>query len=81
MASRKKITTEKFVENAISIHWDFWHGNPKKYNSKDINCKNKKSFGKLYEATFEKENILINHGYKIISIWENEWNKEKEYHV
>lgn len=84
-----KLNNKLFKPDAVDINnkiiWefygDFWHGNPQKYNSKDINCKNKKSFGALYNATSEKENILANNGYKIISIWESEWNKKMEHHV
>lgn len=63
------------------FYGDFWHGNPKIYNGQDINYLNKKSFSKLYEATFEKEKTLIANGYKIISIWENDWNKEMRQHA
>ncbi len=29
----------------------------------------------LYKATLEKEQFIINSGYKLITIWENEWDK------
>jgi G:T-mismatch repair DNA endonuclease (very short patch repair protein) len=33
----------------------------------------------LYEKTLEKEKVLKNAGYKLITIWENDWRKiEKE---
>jgi len=57
------------------FYGDFWHGNPKKYKSEDINYLNKKSFGELYNNTIERENILKQNGYKIISIWESDFLK------
>jgi|ERR1035437_925287 hypothetical protein len=53
---------------------DFWHGNPKKFKADDINPRSKKSFGELYSQTIDRQNILINSGYKVISMWENDWN-------
>lgn len=56
------------------FYGDFWHGNPKKYDKDDINPINKIKYGKLYEKTLEKEEILSKLGYNIISIWESEYN-------
>lgn len=66
-------------ENKIvwEFYGDFWHGNPQKYNAEDINCINKTSFGKLFKITLEKEKMFKKNGYKIISIWESEWNNDK----
>ena len=58
---------------------DYWHGNPRIHNPKDINRANKKTFGELYENTFNKKfKILKENGYIIKYIWEcdwDEWNK------
>tara|TARA_X000000950_G_scaffold28011_1_gene30158 strand:+ start:889 stop:1020 length:132 start_codon:yes stop_codon:yes gene_type:complete len=35
----------------------------------------KKTFGELYEITINKEKQLKKSGYKIVSIWESEWDK------
>jgi very-short-patch-repair endonuclease len=57
---------------------DYWHGNPKKYKKDDVNSSCKKTFGELYNNTIEKEKILIDKGYRVISIWESEYiNKNK----
>jgi len=47
----------------------FWHGNPDKYDPDDINPKNKKRFGDLYEDTMERINILEQDGYNVIYKW------------
>ena len=54
---------------------DFWHGNPNKYNSSDINPQTKCSFGDLYRKTLNKEKALLKRGYNVISIWESDYKK------
>jgi hypothetical protein len=53
---------------------DYWHGNPTKYLSSKINPSVHKSFGKLYEETIMRFNILWNAGYSVKYIWESEWD-------
>lgn len=56
----------------------YWHGNPKIYNQNEINYDTKKTFGQLYKETLERENIIKNAGYKVISIWDIDWEKIKK---
>jgi len=56
---------------------DFWHGNPEIFNPHEINPKNGKTYGDLYQATKEKEQMLLDAGFVVISIWESEWKKTK----
>lgn len=63
----------------FEFNGDFWHGNPDIFNPNDINKVCKKTFGELYRRTLEKKEILEKHGYKVISIWENDWNKIKNF--
>ena len=55
------------------LYGDHWHGNPEIYNPNDINPSNHKTYGELYRKTIEREEILINAGYKITSIWEKDY--------
>jgi hypothetical protein len=57
------------------FYGDYWHGNPNKYNSGDINLNNKKTFGELFNKTMERECFLKKNGYQIISIWESDFNE------
>jgi len=57
------------------FHGDFWHGNPKQYDANDINPKNNKTYGELYSATLMKEKMIKSMGFKLITIWENKWDK------
>ena len=52
---------------------DYWHGNPKIYNSSLVNPSSKKTFGELYKNTIKKKQFCIELGYKYIEIWESEW--------
>lgn len=57
------------------FYGDFWHGNPEMYELNEINPANKESFGELYQKTIERENILKSAGYKLITIWESDFDK------
>lgn len=56
-------------------HGDYWHGNPKKFNSNDINKTTKCTFGQLYQKTLEREQQIKDMGFNLVSIWENDWIK------
>lgn len=55
------------------LHGDFWHGNPRFYESNHINKSNKKRFGELYENTKKRESIFKNAGYNYIYMWESDF--------
>lgn len=57
---------------------DFWHGNPKIYNPSDRNPIAKKTFGKLYQDTLKREALIVKAGYKVVSIWESDYNNAKK---
>lgn len=76
--NKKRFILDGFdsITNTIyEFYGDFWHGNPKIFDSNDINYVNNKTFGELYDNTIKRENILKNEGCKIISIWEYEWKQ------
>ena len=57
------------------FHGDYWHGNPNKFILTEINKTTKCSFGELYQKTLDKELVIINMGFNLITMWESEWNK------
>lgn len=61
------------TKTIYEFNGDFWHGNPKLYNENDVNNVLNRTFGELYKNTINRENYLIEKGYKIISIWENDF--------
>jgi hypothetical protein len=52
---------------------DFWHGNPIVFNPNEINPKLNVKFKTLYKRTMNRELILKDAGYKIISVWEYDY--------
>ncbi len=49
---------------------DFWHGNPNVFEKEKYNTILNKTFGYLYEKTFDKIESLKQNGYNVIYIWE-----------
>jgi hypothetical protein len=75
--NNKKINTDAYdpITNTIyEFNGDFWHGNPKKYNADAFNKVVKKTFGELYNKTVDRENLIKQAGYNIVSIWESDFN-------
>lgn len=71
----RRFKPDATVGNTIyEFYGDFWHGNPKVFNSKDINISTGKKFGELYAKTMEREQILKEAGYEVVSIWENDFD-------
>jgi len=58
---------------------DFWHGNPKKYKSDDINPILKMTYGELYSKTINKIQTYVKCGFKVIQIWESEWDENSKF--
>jgi hypothetical protein len=54
---------------------DYWHGNPNKFNSSDINGHTQKTFGELRENVWNKFKKLKSAGYDVKYIWESDWKK------
>lgn len=63
-------------KNIYEFYGDYWHGNPEKYPREQINKSNFITFGELYDKTLLRESFLIAAGYKIISIWESEFDEK-----
>ncbi len=56
------------------FHGDYWHGNPDVYPEDMLHPDVKgKTMGDLYRATMEKEQLLRDMEYRVVSIWENDW--------
>ena len=64
-------------EKVVYEFWgDFWHGNPEKYNPDDY-AHNGKTFGELYYGTQLKRERYKLFGFKLIEIWEADWDKQQ----
>lgn len=54
---------------------NYWHGNPKTFQSHVINKLANKTFGELYQNTLKRLNNLKNYDYDVRYIWEDDWNR------
>lgn len=63
------------TKTAYQFHGDYWHGNPNIHDKDKINEICKKTMGHLYEETIKKDEYIKNKGYKLVIMWENDWNK------
>jgi hypothetical protein len=74
----KKLRPDGFdptTNTVYEFYGDYWHGNPKKFKSEDINPSNNISFGELYKRTIKRANMIKVAGYNLISIWECDYKK------
>lgn len=70
-----KIKVDGIIKNKIfEFLGDFWHGNPRKYNSNDIHPITKIKYKKMYKKTFDRFKKLISKNYTVYYIWESDWN-------
>lgn len=64
------------TNTVYEFHGDRFHGNPDLFEiNEECNPYNNKTALELYNKTKERENVIINLGYKLITIWENDFNK------
>lgn len=66
------------TKTIYEFYGDFWHGNPLLYKPNDICKVTKKTFGQMYSDTLNKEKVLKENGYNIVSIWENDFRMAYE---
>jgi len=65
----------KSSNTIFEFHGDFWHGNPELYDENEMNPRVGITYGELYNQTIAKSKIILDKGYNLIEIWENDWKK------
>lgn len=60
-------------KTVFEFYGDFWHGNPYTQSLSSINPLTKTSFGDLLNATLRREQTLLNLGYTVCYIWEEDF--------
>lgn len=60
---------------AIEIQGDYWHANPEKYNENEYI--REKSVKDIWNNDKLKKDLITNLGYEYITIFENDFNKNK----
>ena len=72
------IKTDAFNPNTNTVYefyGDYWHGNPVKFDPNKIHHLRKVPLGELYQKTMDREVMIKQAGYNIVSIWESDWKK------
>jgi hypothetical protein len=79
---KEKIIADGFdplINTVYEFYGDYWHGNPRdKRGPNHLNKKKGQTFKELYEKTILREKILLSYGYKLITIWEMDWDIEQK---
>jgi hypothetical protein len=60
------------TNTAYEFLGDYWHGNPKLYESSALNKTAGKTFGELYQQTMLRLDLLKEKGYNVIAVWESD---------
>jgi hypothetical protein len=69
----------KSTNTVYEFHGDIFHGNPDLFDpASKPNPYSSATAGELYEKTKIKENTIINLGYNLVVIWENDWIKQEK---
>jgi len=55
------------------FHGTIYHGDPRCCNSNDYNWFGK-NYGELYQKTLEREQLIRDLGYKLVVMWEYDWD-------
>lgn len=62
------------TKTVYEFYGDYWHGSINKFNPTEKNKTIGKTFGELYEKTLQREAAIKAAGYKVISIWESDYD-------
>lgn len=59
------------------FYGDYWHGNLNVYDPNDTNKHNNKTYQFLYDKTMEREKLIRDLGYNLITVWESDFRKAR----
>ncbi len=65
------------TNTVYEFHGDYWHGNPKMFESDAYNNSLYKTMGELYQKTIDRENTIKELGYNLVVMWENNWDNRE----
>jgi len=64
------------TNTVYEFHGIFWHGHPDFFDPNTVHPITKtKTYGEKYEETLARDEKIRNLGYKLVTIWEHEWDK------
>lgn len=68
----------KYNDKLIEFQGDYWHCNPNLYDENFFNKVKKKTAKEIWQFDKEKKECAEKYGYKILYIWEYEYNLNKD---
>jgi alkyl sulfatase BDS1-like metallo-beta-lactamase superfamily hydrolase len=69
--------TNTNIETIYEFYGDYWHGNPDVHSPTIYNKSTYSTMGELYQNTMDREKVIKEMGYNLISIWENDYIPHK----
>lgn len=78
LVNGKRFSVDAFdptINTVYEFYGDYWHGNPQIFGAHEINKRNKRSFGELYDQTIKRQKLLEDAGFRVICIWEKDWKE------
>jgi G:T-mismatch repair DNA endonuclease (very short patch repair protein) len=63
----------------IECNGDYWHCNPIIYDYNYYNKKIRKTASEIWDKDGDKLHVLKELGYKVIVVWEYDWNNEEDF--
>lgn len=63
------------TKTAYEFWGDYWHGNPRLYQADDSNQATGTTYGHLYQKTLNKRKRIVEQGFNLIEIWEQDWKR------
>ncbi len=76
----RTFTVDAYIPRSKTVYefyGDIWHGNPDVYKATEVNPINGEMYGVLYAGTMAREAFLRKAGYKVVNMWEKEWEDEQ----
>lgn len=63
----------------VECYGDYWHCNPIRFDPEYYHSKLQDYAKNIWEKDKQRIDFIINNNYKVIIIWENNWNNEKNF--
>jgi len=66
---------DPITKTCYFFNGDYFHGNPVVYSPDKINRTVGKTYGELYSTSIKNEDLLKSYGFKVVNMWEWDWDK------
>jgi len=73
---KSKLSGDGYCKDTNTIYefyGDYWHGNPRVFNSATYNTQKHKTMGELYVDTIHREQLILALGYNLVTMWESDF--------